>query len=229
MARKGNEFDQEMAQLEAEIKRLEVEYNMFFAGRLPRLPWETRARVEKLVKHYDRMHIPNTAQRFRFGTVQARFMAFCELWERNLKAREEGRAQRGAPSAAAPVATPSPAPAEPAPADPARPAAAPAPPPVAQAPPPSPPARVASPPQRPAVASTAAIKDPTRESDRLKQLYDRLSQARHEAGEPPLAYNNFANVIKAQVSKLGGGTKAVEFRVDVKDGKVTLTAKTGKG
>ena len=29
--------------LEAEIRRLEAEYNMFFAGRLPRLPWETRA------------------------------------------------------------------------------------------------------------------------------------------------------------------------------------------
>ena len=59
--------------LEAEIKRLEAEYNMFFAGRLPRLPWETRARVEELVKRYDRMHMPNTAQRFRFGTLQARF------------------------------------------------------------------------------------------------------------------------------------------------------------
>ena len=32
--------------LEAELKRLEAEYNMFFAGRLPRPPWETRARVD---------------------------------------------------------------------------------------------------------------------------------------------------------------------------------------
>ena len=36
--------------LEAEIKRLEAEYNMFFAGRLPRLPWEKRARVDAMVK-----------------------------------------------------------------------------------------------------------------------------------------------------------------------------------
>ena len=36
--------------LEAELKRLEAEYNMFFAGRLPRPPWETRGRVEALVK-----------------------------------------------------------------------------------------------------------------------------------------------------------------------------------
>ena len=67
-----------MAQLEAEIKRLEAEYNMFFAGRLPRLPWETRARVEALVKRYDRMNLRNTAERFRFGTLQAKFVAFCD-------------------------------------------------------------------------------------------------------------------------------------------------------
>src|SRR4029079_12533671 len=87
---KASEFDREMVKLEAEIKRLEAEYNMFFAGRLPRLPWETRARVEKLIKQYDRMNLSNTAQKFRFSTIQARFVAFCELWERSLKAREEG-------------------------------------------------------------------------------------------------------------------------------------------
>src|SRR5262245_34257363 len=100
-----SDFDREMSRLEAEIKRLEVEYNMFFAGRLPRLPWETRARVEQLVKRYDRMNLPNTAQRFRFGTVQARFMAFCELWERNLRAKEEGRGPRGR-TAAIPLSAP---------------------------------------------------------------------------------------------------------------------------
>ena len=38
--------------LEAEVKRLEGEYNMFFAGRLPRPPWETRSRVNALMKDY---------------------------------------------------------------------------------------------------------------------------------------------------------------------------------
>ena len=36
------EIDRELQVLEAELKRLEAEYNMFFAGRLPRPPWETR-------------------------------------------------------------------------------------------------------------------------------------------------------------------------------------------
>ena len=77
--------------LEAELKRLEAEYNMFFAGRLPRPPWETRGRVEAMVKRFDRMHIANYGDRFRFSTIQARYSTFIDLWDRGLRAREEGR------------------------------------------------------------------------------------------------------------------------------------------
>ena len=77
--------------LEGELKRLEAEYNMFFAGRLPRPPWETRGRVDAMVKRLDRTHISNTGDRFRFSTLQSRFQTFADLWERGLRAREEGR------------------------------------------------------------------------------------------------------------------------------------------
>ena len=77
--------------LEAELKRLEAEYNMFFAGRLPRPPWETRGRVEAMVKRIDRMHVGNYGDRFRFSTIQARYATFIDLWDRGLRAREEGR------------------------------------------------------------------------------------------------------------------------------------------
>ena len=60
---KSTEFERDMQILEAALKRLEAEYNMFFAGRLPRLPWETRSRVDALVKRYDREPMTNTAQR----------------------------------------------------------------------------------------------------------------------------------------------------------------------
>ncbi len=79
-----------MQRLEAELKRLEAEYNMFFAGRLPRPPWETRSRVAALVKQYDRVFIQNYGDRFRFQTLQARFSTFVELWDRGLRARDEG-------------------------------------------------------------------------------------------------------------------------------------------
>ena len=75
-----------MQKLEAGIKQLEAEYNMYFAGRLPRPPWETRARVAALVKQYDRAYIQNTGDRFRFSTLQSRYgearyaEAACATW-----------------------------------------------------------------------------------------------------------------------------------------------------
>ena len=77
--------------LEAELKRLEAEYNMYFAGRLPRPPWDTRNRVETMVKQLDRAYIQNYGDRFRFTTLQSRIATLSELWDRALRAREEGR------------------------------------------------------------------------------------------------------------------------------------------
>ena len=84
-------LDKDLRQLEVELKQLEAEYNMYFSGRLPKPPWETRARVAALVKQYDRAYIQNTGDRFRFHTLQSRYAAFIDLWDRGLKAREEGR------------------------------------------------------------------------------------------------------------------------------------------
>jgi hypothetical protein len=85
------EFNRELTALEGDLKRLETEYNMYFAGRLKRPPWETRARVEGTVKRLDRTHINNYGVRFRFTTLQTRLSRFLDLWDRALRAREEGR------------------------------------------------------------------------------------------------------------------------------------------
>jgi hypothetical protein len=85
------EIQRDLLTLEAELKRLEAEYNMFFSGRAKRPPLETRGRVEAMVKRWDRGHIDTAADRFRFQTLQARFQKFVDLWDRGLRAREEGR------------------------------------------------------------------------------------------------------------------------------------------
>jgi hypothetical protein len=101
-----SDFEREMIYLEAEIRRLEAEFNMFFAGRLPRPPWETRAKVATLIKKHDQGFIRNTADRFRFESLQHRHQKFLELWERQMTNRELGRQTIGAKRAA-----PAPAPA----------------------------------------------------------------------------------------------------------------------
>ena len=86
-----SEIERDLQRLEAELKLLEAEYNSFFAGRMPRPPWETRSRVETIVKRCDRTHIQNYGDRYRFTTLQSRFAAFVDLWDRGLRARDEGR------------------------------------------------------------------------------------------------------------------------------------------
>ncbi len=187
------ELERDLRVLEAELKRLEAEYNMFFAGRLPKPPWETRGRVEALVKRLDRAYIQNYGDRFRFNTLQSRFSTFVELWERGMRAREEGRP--------GPFAPPRPAETRKAPAQ-----------------------------RGDRILHVAAFTDPMKEIDKLHELYDRLAEARREVGEEAVPFHKFADLIKNQVTKLRkSGTPEVAFRVAVKDGKVSFTARGMKG
>jgi hypothetical protein len=199
-----SDFDRELHMLEAELKRLEAEYNQFFAGRLPRLPWDQRTRVEAMMKRFDRMHIQNTGDRFRFQTIQSRWASFNELWERQLKAQETGR-RVGVPRGGA------------------RPPSAPPPPQSAPSPPPPPEQ------PRPREVTVTSISDPGKQGDRLAALYEQLTAARREAGEKPVEFDRFTAVVQAQVKKLGQGGKEVAFQVSVKEGRVTLTANPKDG
>jgi hypothetical protein len=89
------ETERDMQRLEAALRQLEAEYNMYFAGRLPKPPWETRNRVAALIKQYDRAYIQNYGDRFRFNTLQTRYQTFIDLWDKGLRAREEGRGGGG--------------------------------------------------------------------------------------------------------------------------------------
>lgn len=192
MADQPDDVDRELAVLAAELKRLEAEYNMYFAGRLPRPPWETRGRVEAMVKRLDRGHLSNYGDRFRFTMLQSRFSTFVDLWDRGLRAREEGR-----------------------------------PGPFAQ------PQRAAVPQEkRPEdrIVHVATFSDPLRELDKLHDLYDSLAEARREAGQDQIPFHKFADLIKTQVATLKErGSPEVAFRVAVKGGKVSFTARALKG
>src|SRR5438105_6972074 len=99
------DVQRDLLALAAGLKQLEAEYNMFFAGRLPRPPWETRNRVQALVKKWDRGYIQSAADRFQFDTLQRRYQTFIDLWDRGLRSREEGRP---GPFAAPPSPKPAP-------------------------------------------------------------------------------------------------------------------------
>ena len=192
-------FEREMQRIEAELKQLEAEYNMFFAGRVKRPPVETQNRVAALIKAQDRTYIQNYGDRFRFTTLQTRYQKLIDLWEKSLRAKEEGRS-------VGLVHTPAPA--------------AGAPPPEAEA------DRKGS---GDRVVHHAAFSDPVREIDKLTALYESLTEARAQLGEEQVPFHKFAELVKNQVKKLrDGGSEEVAFRVAVKDGKVNFTARGTK-
>lgn len=84
-----NPLDQELDKLEYEIRRLKVEYDIFFNGGTVRAPLETRGRVETGIKRiYDARGI-SFVQRFRYNSLVARYNVMRELWRRQTQDREE--------------------------------------------------------------------------------------------------------------------------------------------
>ncbi len=223
MAPPKSEFEKQMLHLDAEIRRLEAEYNMFFAGRLPRPPFETKNRVQALVKKHDNSFIRNTADRFRFETLQTRFYKFMELVVRQMTARELGRPMIGRPVSPPPPA-PQPPPAEAPVATPAPAAGA-----AAQA---SAAERARESAEKNAARAEKVVKfgraDATADT-RVKELYEQLAAAKKQVGEAPVAYDRVKALVKAQVSKFGDEDTNVACRIALKDGKVSLTVKPEKG
>ena len=222
----------EMGRLEAEVKRLEAEYNMFFTHRSPKPPLETRKRVDAVVKKHDRAYIQNTADRFRFLTIQTRYAKLCELWERQMNAHDYGKPKRFGSGAPMPAAA-APAAAKPAekPASAEATAGKPVEKPAAEATAGKPVEKPAAKPEAPAgerLVHVANLRDAAAEGDRVKELYDRLAEARKQTGEAPLAFDRVAALVKAQMEKYSAGGGEVAFRVAMKDGKVSLTVKPVK-
>lgn len=84
-----NSIDQDLDRLEQEIRRLKIEYDIYFNGGTVRPPLDTRGRVETTIKRlYDARGI-SFGQRFRYNGLVARYNVMRELWRRQTQEREE--------------------------------------------------------------------------------------------------------------------------------------------
>lgn len=194
------ELEQEFQALSVELRKLEGEYNMYFAGRTPRPPIEARNRVDQMFKRMDRRQMDGASMRFRVQTLQSRYASFVDLWDRALRAREEGRPSPLFRSRDT-VRTSTPAPTAPA-------------------------AEAAPAVEHPRAVTFI---DPKQESDKLQTLYDALMDARRQAGESNVPFNKFADLVREQTQRLKKkGLEEVTFSITTTDGRVNLTAKGSK-
>jgi len=82
--------EEELSQLEEAMRRLKVEYDVYFGGGAKKPPADTQWRVESLLKKYSDGHKMNFAQRFKYNTLQQKFALYNGLWQQKLKIKEEG-------------------------------------------------------------------------------------------------------------------------------------------
>jgi hypothetical protein len=187
--------------LERMIRQVQIEWEKFFGGVEKKPPNDLKTRVEAMIRKYAYTEIRNNTERFRYQTLSTRYQTFNELWNKRLRAIEEGRPV-GLHGVHERHAAPPPPP-----------------------PPPAPAARAARP------SGEVRVKDPGRDAEAMRTLFDRFLEARKVAGESaPVKFESFQKIITQQATRILNekGAQAVDFRLETKDGKVSLKAKPVK-
>ena len=158
-------IDEDLSQVERDLRTLKIEYEQFFGGGRPRPPADTQWRVESVMRRFnERAGELSAGQRFRYNNLAQTYAKYVDMWRKKTMQKEGTASQRHFGAAAKAVEAER---ARKAASQPAEPAVARA---VAQR----------APSDAPFVLSFA---DPEREQDKVKTLYSKLIEARAKAGE----------------------------------------------
>jgi hypothetical protein len=84
-------IEDRLARLEEDIRRLKVEFDVYFNGGSKRPPYDTKMRVESHLKRFGDDRTLNFAQRYHLNSLTSRYGSFREIWRRTTQGREEGR------------------------------------------------------------------------------------------------------------------------------------------
>lgn len=83
------DIDIQISRLEDGIRRLKIEFDIYFHGGAKRPPLESRARLESNLKRIADDRTLSYAQRYHFNAIVSRFNSYRELWRRLLKQKGE--------------------------------------------------------------------------------------------------------------------------------------------
>jgi hypothetical protein len=83
-------IDEELNFLEENVRRLKVEYDVYFGGGARKAPTDLEWRVQGLIKKYSDSQKLTAQQRFKYNTMVQRYGTYSDLWRQKLRIREEG-------------------------------------------------------------------------------------------------------------------------------------------
>ncbi|HLL14804.1 MAG TPA: MXAN_5187 C-terminal domain-containing protein [Pyrinomonadaceae bacterium] len=84
-------IDEQLVRLEDDVRKLKVEFDIYFNGSSKRPPYDTKGRVETIIKRLADERQLTYAQRYQYNSLVARYTSFRDLWRRTIQDREEGR------------------------------------------------------------------------------------------------------------------------------------------
>ncbi|HTW23003.1 MAG TPA: MXAN_5187 C-terminal domain-containing protein [Candidatus Baltobacteraceae bacterium] len=215
--------DEDLNQIERDIRTLKIEYEQYFGGGRKRPPTDTQWRVDSLVRRMnERINEFNFAQRFRLNNLTQTYAKYQEMWRKKTTQKETGVAQHHFGAAAKAIES-----------ERAKKAALEA------------GARAASHagsidnpahhphrdrPQEPA-AFALALSSPEHEKEKIYTLYEKLIEARGEAGEKSSApsLKDFERFVQQKTKELQDkGGREVEYTVGIEGGRVRLKARVSR-
>ncbi|MCH7867902.1 MAG: hypothetical protein IH881_09410 [Myxococcales bacterium] len=85
---------EELRLIEMKLKTLRRDYEQYFLGSRPREPANARAEIQKVMIRLSNGVIKNTAERFKFQTINQMFMTYKRRWDDTLRKIENGTYQR---------------------------------------------------------------------------------------------------------------------------------------
>jgi hypothetical protein len=198
--------DEELGLLDDCLRRLKVEYDVYFGGGSKKPPTDLEWKTKNLLKKYADGSKLSFAQRFRFNTMQQRYALFNALWQQKLVVKEEGyrrpqdamlgiQGMRSGEAHAAEAAMKS------------------------------------SGQQAKPQPFTVACSDVDRDQASVEALYKALSEARAQTGEQKAAtLDSFKRFVRQKTDQIRSehSCQAVEYSVELQNGQVKLTAKPKK-
>jgi hypothetical protein len=210
-------IDEELTHLETQLRRLKIEYEVYFSNPTKKPPTDIEWKVLSLLRKFSDGGRLTFSQRFRYNEMAQRYAIYSDLWRKKARIREEGyrrpqdallsvqgvRPVEGSEPEHHPVYGLGNAGAS------AGAAVAPAPRAVDQ-------------------PLTVQCSDPAAEREQVEKLYHALTEAKKKSGESVAGnLDSFASFVQKKTAQIRqeNGCLAVEYSVEMQDGQVKLKAR----
>jgi hypothetical protein len=199
--------DEELNHLNDQLRRLKIEYEIFFSNPTKRPPSDIEWRVTNLIRKFSDGARMSFAQRYRYNEMAQRYAIQSDLWRKKTRIREEGyRRPQDAILSVQGVVSSSEREARPV-------------------------YGVSRATKKVDEPFSVQCSDAEREREKVESLYKALNSAKQTAGEDAGgSFDSFAAFVKKKTSEIRKqhGCDSVVYSVEMQDGRAKLKAKAKK-